>query len=620
MEYYIEDNDVFGLIRPENDIHTLGISTFGKIIEDCGYKVVIGNAIIAKAVADISDIHNLSLLEKWIFKNNITILGFSYRLDPKDAQTNFGKVYYFLKDKLLLAELGGPIKSVHFAGLPEACKKIKQEYNNKVSVFIGDETQLETLKKFNVPENKIPTELMKGSKYDDARMDFSQDLILSRKYNFVTPPKRIQYPSYGSFKDTLVEKITYNKKESNLPLMRVHVGPYNSNYEEVKKEFHNWLKTLSETKFLDIVSVGSSQLSQSDFGTDWKDKPNGGGVPINSEEDLYKIWEASRPMLVRTYSGTRETQKMAKIYERTINISWHALSFWWFNKIDGRGPHNVLTNLINHIETLKIIALYNKPFEPNIPHHFSFRGGDDYTYILSAYLAAITAKKHGIKYFVLQIMLNTPKYTLGIQDLAKARALLKLVRELEDKNFTVFLQPRAGLDYFSPDLEKARMQLASVTAMMDDIEPENPKSPDIIHVVSYCEAVELATPKIINESIQITTLALKEYRKLKKAGHIDNMINNKDVNTRTEDLYQSVKKIRAIIEENVMNPYSAQGLYEIFKKGVFAVPYLWEGKEEFKDAIKWKTGLYNGGIHVLDDQGKPIDPVKRISNIFLENK
>ena len=104
----------------------------------------------------------------------------------------------------------------------------------------------------------------------------------------------------------------------------------------------------------------------------------------------------------------------------------------------------------------------------------------------------------------MQNMLNTPKYTIGLQDLAKGRTMLRLVRELEDENFSVHLQLRAGLDYFSPDLEKAKIQLACVTALMDDIEPDNENSPEIIHVVSYCEAVRLATPPVIVESIKIT--------------------------------------------------------------------------------------------------------------------
>lgn len=616
MEKLVTKNEVFGLIHPSIDAHTLGISNVAKLIEECGFKVIIGDTNIASAIEDIKNANNLSLLIWWIRNYNISRLCFSYRLNPQDGQFFFGKIYNSLKQNNQFQEQGGKLFQIYFAGLPETCKLIKQEYNNKIPVFDGSETLIETAIKLNISESTIPKFISEGSKYDNIRMSFAKELINSGSYHYLPPTLRFNYPNYGTRKDTLVERIAHNQKEGFPPLMRAHVGPYNPNYSEVKKEFNAWLKNLAETKYLDIVSIGSSQLSQSDFGLDWGDKPNGGGVPINSEQDLFDIYDASRPMLIRTYAGTQNIPYLASIYERTINIAWHALSFWWFNKIDGRGPYTVKKNLEEHIKTLKYIASTGKPFEPNVPHHFSFRGADDYTYVLSGYLAAVTAKKMGIRYLVLQIMLNTPKYTLGIQDLAKARALLKLVRELEDKSFKVFLQPRAGLEYFSPDLEKAKIQLAAVTAMMDDIEPNKPLSPDIIHVVSYCEAVKLATPQYINESIQITSNAIIEYRKQKKDGILDNILNNEDITERINDLVNEVKTVVHLIEKNIENPYSAEGLYTIFKKGIMPVPYLWEGREEFADAVKWRTGLFNGGIKVLDNNGNPISASSRISKIF----
>ncbi|MGQ9881463.1 MAG: hypothetical protein ACUVSV_11465 [Armatimonadota bacterium] len=113
-------------------------------------------------------------------------------------------------------------------------------------------------------------------------------------------------------------------------------------------------------------------------------------------------------------------------------------------------PYSVRENLHQHLEALRFIAESGKPFEPNIPHHFAFRGTDDISYVVSSVLAARTAKRLGVRTLILQNMLNTPKATWGIQDLAKSRALLSLVRELEDENFRVILQPRAGLDYFPP--------------------------------------------------------------------------------------------------------------------------------------------------------------------------
>jgi len=153
--------------------------------------------------------------------------------------------------------------------------------------------------------------------------------------------------------------------------------------------------------------------------------------------------------------------------------------------------------------------------------------------------------------------------------------------------------------------------------MMDDIEPENLNSPDMIHVVSYCEAVELATPDYINESIQITKGAISEYRDLKKKGLMDNMIQNSDVDDRMNEIIFEVKEVIKLIEKNIDNPYTPDGLYEIFKLGIMPVPYLWEGKEEFKEAIKWKTSFINGGIKVVNELNKEIKPSERVRGIFF---
>jgi len=619
MKDKVSDGDVFGLVRPDVDVHTLGVSTVGKLLSDCGYRVHIGDAALAAAIAEIQKINHISLLVSWIKAKGITRLGFSYRLDPANAALNFGRVFRQLQDHHMFKEQGGTLVRIYFAGLPPACKRITDEYGEKVPVFVGDETQMETLLKMGVPEHRIPSELSGSTRYDEDRLAFAKEHVQADAYGVQQPIDHSGYPEYGTQQDTLAARIRNKRSRGLPPLTRVHVGPYSPNYAEARKEFIGWLHTLRDTRFLDIVSVGSSQLSQSSFGTHWGERPNGGGVPINSVQDLEDIRDAASPMLVRTYSSTRNVPAMAELYEKHLNIAWHALSLWWFNKIDGRGPNDVLPNLEEHLAALRVMARHNTPFEPNIPHHFSFRGGDDHSYVLSSYLAAITAKRLGVKQLVLQTMLNTPKYTWGIQDLAKARALLQLVRELEDTNFAVYHQPRAGLDYFSPDLDKAKVQLAAVTCMMDDVEPANDKGPDMIHVVSYSEAVHLATPPVINESVQITLHVLDAYRKAKKAGHMDDMLHHAEVEERTKELYTSVKQTVRTLEKHIPDLYSPQGLYEVLRRGVFAVPYLWEGQDEFKAAIAWKTALVNGSVQVVDQQGQIIPPAERMAMIFDQN-
>ncbi len=265
---------------------------------------------------------------------------------------------------------------------------------------------------------------------------------------------------------------------------------------------------------------------------------------------------------------------------------------------------------------MEYVSTTNKPVEANVPHHFAFRGSDDISYVASAYLSAKSAKKMGIKDFVLQVMQNDPKYTWGVNDIAKARTTLKLVRELEDPNFRVYLQTRAGLDYLSHNPEKAKIQLAGVTALMDDIEPNNITSPDIIHVVSYSEGLDLATPEIINESIKITRHALNSYRKLRAKGEVDDMSRNRDVTKRARYLDDAARLVIRTIENSVEEPYSAEGLYDIFAKGFLPAPQLAYRRDEFPYAVNWQTKIRNGSVDIYGENGKPIPPSERMKMIL----
>src|SRR5690554_422856 len=232
----INDSDVFGFIRPSVDAHTLGVSAISKLLTDCGYKVVIGNSDVAAAVAEISKINNISLLKKWILDNKITCLGFSYRLDPVNAQINFGKVYTLLKENEFFKNNGGPVKQFFFAGLPDACQRISREYKGEVRVFVGDETPVESLEKIGVPQIKIPREISEGSEYDNMRFEFGQKIIEEGKYLQRQPIDRSGYHGYGTREDKVVSRIHHARSKGQLPLMRVHVGPYNPNYYEALKD------------------------------------------------------------------------------------------------------------------------------------------------------------------------------------------------------------------------------------------------------------------------------------------------------------------------------------------------------------------------------------------------
>ncbi len=609
--------DTIGLSKTDFDAHTLGIATINEFLTECGFKVVVVNSEVANAFTDPQNIYNSSLIEKWIKRNNITALGFSYRLNVDDAVLIFQKLMYQLESKKMLEKDGGKLKSIWFAGLPEACNKIKYLYKD-VIVFYGDESFTDSLKMLGIDPAKASKGFKDESTYKITLDDFGKEIIDKGDYISTLPVDRSGYKNFGTAHDGLIDRIRYGRENNLPPIIRAHAGPYLENRYESVKQFIEWSRLLAHTGYLDVLSIGTSQLTQSKFGEAWGDLPNGGGVGVNSPEEYERIYEAAKPMLVRTYSGTKNLCKQAEIHEKSLNIAWHALSLWWFSKIDGRGELNLLDNLTEHFETIKYIAKTGKPYEANVAHQFAFRSADDISYIVSVFLAAKAAKKLGIKHFILQIMLNDPKHTSAINDLAKARATLNMVKALEDSNFKVFLQTRVGLSYLSHNIDKAKKQLASITALMDDIEPFNNQSPDIIHVVSYSEGNDLATPEIIDKSIKITLQSINKYREYRKKGWIDNMDENQDVKKRMLHLISEAKIVINTIETNIKDTYTPQGFYDIFKLGFLPVPQLMYCKEEFPEALIWNTKLKNGAVDIYLD-GKIISAKDRMNLIIRGN-
>lgn len=608
--------DRVGLVRPAVEAHTLGIASIAQLLQDAGYETVIGDAAVCEAFGRPADAASASLIERWVRRNRVTVLGFSYRLDPVDGAAAFERLVHRLHSMRLFAEDGGPIKAIHFAGLPSACEEVQKRVPEVAGLFRGDEPPAEALMALGVPRSALPASVTAASEYDEARLAFGREIIRRGDYLAVQPVDRSGYAGYGTRRDTLVARLEHSRRRQLPPLMRAHVGPYGPNREEAVQRFLDWARRLAKSGLLDVLSVGTSQLTQSHFGRDWTGLSNGGGVPLNTPAEFAAVWEAARPMLVRCYAGTTNIPDLARMYEETLHAAWHALSFWWFCRIDGRGPYPVLENLRQHFETLRFIASVGKPFEPNIPHHFAFRGGDDVTYVVSAVLAARTAKRLGVRHLVLQNMLNTPKATWGIQDLAKSRVLLRLVGELEEDSFRVILQPRAGLDYFSSDSETAKAQLAAASALMDDIEPDNPQSPPVIHVVNHSEASHLADPAVVEESVKITRYAIEEYRRRRARGDVPDMSRHAETAERTAELLTEARTVLAAIESSLPAPYSPEGLHQAFALGFLIAPHLWECRDEFPGAVRWQTRLVRGSVKVVDDGGRPLPAAARMKEIM----
>lgn len=577
---------MFGIIKPRVDAHTLGICTVQNLLNSCGIETI------------ITEYQSASEVIEWIRTNNISELGFSYRLDPYDALTLFTDVYSSLDEQ---------ISQIFFAGLPESCALISEKHKDVIT-FSGDESPLVTLTRCGVRVERLPRWITQEDAYDTNRFAFAEEIVQSGRYKSTAA-------NYNKG-NSLIARLEYAKTNGNTPLIRAHAGPYNENKTKAIEEFCCWTTELAHSRYLDVLSIGSSQLSQECFGEDWGDKPNGGGVPINSVSDYKRISVAADGMLVRTYAGTSNIRNLAQMYEESLDIAWHALSFWWFSEIDGRGKNTVYDNLKEHFETIRYISTTGKPLEPNVSHHFAFRGSDDVSCIIAGFLANKAAKLLGIKYLVLQCMFNNPKHTTGVHDIAKARVLLNLTRELEDNDFTVIFQTRTGLDYLSTDVKKSKIQLASATALMDDVEPWNDNSPQIVHVVSYSEANNLATPEVINESIQITLFTLSEYRKAKMDGVFCFDKYAKEIIEIEKSLYEEAKEAITFLEENINELYSPEGFLHVFEQGYFPLPFLLDVSYKYPRLKDYSTMLINGGVFCVDSNGNKIRTIERYKHIF----
>ena len=152
MENKVVSNDVFGFVKPRVDVHTMGIYTIANLLRDCGYKVILAKDDVNEAIEKLQKINNYSLFKQWLLSNKINRIGFSYMMDPHDGCDYFMTMYEHLKSDNMLVTQGGPIKEISFAGLPDTCELIAGKTEGKILVFPGDETPIESLRMYHVPE------------------------------------------------------------------------------------------------------------------------------------------------------------------------------------------------------------------------------------------------------------------------------------------------------------------------------------------------------------------------------------------------------------------------------------------------------------------------------------
>ena len=231
----------------------------------------------------------------------------------------------------------------------------------------------------------------------------------------------------ADYPQTTVERIAW---KAPYPLLRHHFGL------PTLEATVGGIEQIAEARVLDVISLGIDQDAQENFFHPERQDPRrtgAGGVPVRSADDYRALYAASRRgnyPLMRTYSGTDDFMRLAEMYVETINIAWAAVPLFWFNAMDGRGPHDLEASIREHQELMAWYGARGIPVELNEPHHWGMRDAPDVIFVVAAYLSAYNARAFGVRDYIAQMMFNSPPGLSDAMDLAKMLACLEMIAPL----------------------------------------------------------------------------------------------------------------------------------------------------------------------------------------------
>ena len=272
---------------------------------------------------------------------------------------------------------------------------------------------------------------------------------------------------------------------------------------------------IADNGAVDEISLGSSDLSQRYFGNPmaFEVHKNDGGVPYKTKEDLSMLYLATRRgnfPSIKPYAHVYQLKEFVDTcLETGMLIGAHqAVPLFWFCELDGRGPLSVPDAIVEHIETVRYLASKGIPVEMNDPNQWSSRFANDTLIVVDYALIASVMYNAGVKDMIFQCQFNKPAETGDYADLAKMSAAIKIIESIRPvgNKARIYIETRPGIEHFSADLETAKYQLARSTLLQMII------NPDIIHLVSYCEADHAATAEDVIESSKIVRRAVRIFK------------------------------------------------------------------------------------------------------------
>lgn len=521
-------------------------------------------------------------------------------------------IYHFLQ----LAEKEG--YEVKFLGPAVSIDRLFDEINNERPSLVAISYRL-------TPQNVIPLleDIVRRAKMLDYKPEWEFGgtkpvADIARNYNFfsfisdgyddITDSIRFLRGNtledgkkkYGS---NLIERINMSRP---YPILRHHFGLPNL------EETIQGIEKISEARVLDVISLGPDQNAQEFFFNQKnmrKEYDGAGGVPVRAATDFCRLKQASERgnyPLMRCYSGTADVFSYARLLVDTIDNAWAAIPLYWYNELDGRGTRTIETSIREAQRLIKWHSENNIPVEINEPHHWGLRDAHDVIPVFAAYISAYNAKQLGVKNYVAQYMFNNPNGLSFSMDLARVLAMQELVESLQDENFKIYRESRAGLPLFNADPYVAKGQLAASTFMQMCIKPH------IIHVVGYCEADHAATAEEVIESCKIVRGVVRHTQEEQFS-----IENSEKIVKRKNELISEAKVLLDFIFEKY--GYSADTfsnpdiLADIVKRGYLDAAHIVKGDKFRGDLV---TTFVNGSCMAYDkSKDRVIDERERLKHL-----
>ena len=224
-----------------------------------------------------------------------------------------------------------------------------------------------------------------------------------------------------------------------------------------------------------------------------------------------------------------------------VDVGWYAFSLWPLRGAEALDQDSMREEYRKTVSALWSVAGADKPFEPEFETGIASGGEGDLAYVLASLVAAKAAKAAGVRKMMLNVALDEGNGSWGLNDLAVARAALHAARDLEDGDFKVYLVASAGaasraLDPERPlDYERALSRLAAAAAIADDIEPHDSSSPN---------ALFIAGPTQVEDSVRVARQALLDYRAARDRGEVADMSSDPLVLSRASKLLRGARRRR----------------------------------------------------------------------------